>query len=438
MTKNKSYYKTLDELRKIAGLDTADDKIEITSNITDPVTLRLVSELEVHKIELEMQNEDLRSAQAALVESGQKHEDSYNISPAGDLTFDINGKIVKANYTVAGILGTEPKSIVGSIFVKFVVNGDWDKYYRHITNIFRGKGALSCNLRLKGKAGSELCVRLYSKLTQDSKGNKTCRTVLFDESSFNVEQKKVEEKMIQTKEKICNTKIDDSKFFSKITHEFRTPLNAILGFAQLLMSDTETNLSLTHKSYLEYIVSSGWDLLEFSTVLTDLYRIDTGMMQMTFTQISIFDITNEIVQELESTSICKRDGIQIINKITGTDDVYVVADKAKLKQAFLCLMTNAIKHNIENGTVTISLQYNIEATLRINIRDTGPGIEQDKHDYIFLPFARLDNNEKKPPEGLGMGLTIAKKLAVLMDGNIGLESTVGVGSCFYIELKNER
>ena len=153
-------------------------------------------------------------------------------------------------------------------------------------------------------------------------------------------------------------------------------------------------------------------------------------MVMSIEPVNINDLTEELFAMMNP--IARDQGIKLIDTSRKQKSIFVDADEGRLRQVLLNLISNAIKYNRENGEVILSYEEQMNGRLRIEIMDTGFGIPKDKHDRLFQPFDRLGADEYKV-EGTGIGLTITKNLVELMNGEIGFESTVGQGTCFYVE-----
>jgi PAS domain S-box-containing protein len=219
-----------------------------------------------------------------------------------------------------------------------------------------------------------------------------------------------------------------SDFLSRMSHELRTPLNAILGFAQLLEQGppppTETQLLK-----LKEILKAGWYLLELINEILELSVIESGKMWLSQERLLIIEVMHEC-QALIETEAQNR-GIQVLYEVDGS--LFAIADRTRLKQVLINLLSNAIKYNREQGKVEVKCNVISPERIRISIKDTGEGLPSERLGQLFQPFNRL-GQETGTKEGTGIGLVVTKQLIELMGGSIGAESTVGVGSEFWIEL----
>lgn len=219
-----------------------------------------------------------------------------------------------------------------------------------------------------------------------------------------------------------------SAFLSRMSHELRTPLNGILGFAQVLQLDRD-KLTSDQLDNVNEIHLAGSHLLNLVNELLDLSRIQAGRMEINLERLDPVIIINTCMQLSMPTAQAR--GISI-NFVPPVKELIVMADANRLKQVLLNLLSNAVKYNRENGMITISITYQANGTLRICVADTGIGIARADMTYLFKPFERP--GAVANIQGTGIGLVISRHLMELMDGDIGVESVVGDGSTFWIEL----
>lgn len=220
-----------------------------------------------------------------------------------------------------------------------------------------------------------------------------------------------------------------SEFLHSMSHELRTPLNSILGFSQLLESDT--NLISSQVEEVSEIRHAGKHLLELVNETLDLARIESGNFNLKFKEVSLQEVLSECLALV--TPIAQDFEIEIPTGGNCIEPVSVYADHMRLKQVILNLLTNGIKYNRTGGSITIQWSRLITGKIRLSITDTGKGIAPDRITDIFEPFNRL-NEENNEVEGTGIGLTISKKIMLAMSGAINVESEEGKGSTFYLDL----
>jgi len=218
-------------------------------------------------------------------------------------------------------------------------------------------------------------------------------------------------------------------FISSMSHELRTPLNAILGFAQLLESGTPLPTP-TQKRSIEQILKAGWYLLELINEILDLALIESGKLTLSGEPVSLTEVLAECRAMVEPQA--QQRGIGMVFARLEQQRC-VKADRTRLKQVLINLLFNAIKYNQPGGHVTVECTLATPETIRISVRDTGPGLSAAQQAQLFQPFNRL-GQENGGVEGAGIGLVVTQRLVHLMGGEIGVDSTPGVGSVFWVQM----
>ena len=219
-----------------------------------------------------------------------------------------------------------------------------------------------------------------------------------------------------------------SDFLSSMSHELRTPLSAILGFAQLIESGSPLPTP-TQKRSIDQILHAGWYLLELINEILDLALIESGKLSLSLEPVSLDDLLHECRAMIEPQA--QKRGISLAFPQFETT-YFVKADRTRVKQVLINLLTNAIKYNRVDGTVVVDCIAISPGRIRICVEDSGEGLTPEKLAQLFQPFNRL-GQETNAEEGTGIGLVVAKRLIEFMGGTIGMESTVGKGSVFWIE-----
>lgn len=235
----------------------------------------------------------------------------------------------------------------------------------------------------------------------------------------------------QAQESLLKASLAKTEFLSSMSHELRTPMNAVLGFAQLLQMHPQVPLHPKQRDAVEQILKAGNHLLELINEILDLSRIESGRVNLTLENVDPHDVIEEALAYIEP--LANKRGISVTADAVPEQRFSIVADRTRFKQVLLNLLSNAVKYNVANGTVKLSVQAAAEGTVRFTVADTGPGISQAMREEIFEPFSRL-GAETTDIEGTGIGLTISRKLAGLMGGQLDFESEMGVGSTFWLDL----
>jgi PAS domain S-box-containing protein len=220
-----------------------------------------------------------------------------------------------------------------------------------------------------------------------------------------------------------------SDFLSSMSHELRSPLNAILGFAQLMESATPPPTP-AQAGRIEQILKAGWHLLNLINEILDLAVVESGRLSLSLEPVSLSEVLSECQTMMETQA--QKTGVAMDFPPPGGPR-YVRADRTRLKQIIINLVSNAIKYNKASGSVFVECRETTPETIRLSVRDTGEGLEPEKIAQLFQPFNRL-GQEAGGVSGTGIGLVVTKKLVELIGGRIGVESTVGSGSTFWIDL----
>ena len=218
-------------------------------------------------------------------------------------------------------------------------------------------------------------------------------------------------------------------FLSAMSHELRTPLNAVLGFAQLMETGAPAPTP-SQKRNLDQILKAGWYLLELINEILDLSLIESGKATLSREPVSLSEVMLECRAMVEAQAHKRGIGMKFPRFET---PYFVQADRTRVKQVLINLLFNAIKYNRPGGTVTVEFALSVPDCIRISVRDTGAGLAARQVAQLFQPFNRL-GKEARAEEGTGIGLVVTKRLVELMGGTIGVDSTVDVGSVFWIEL----
>lgn len=220
-------------------------------------------------------------------------------------------------------------------------------------------------------------------------------------------------------------------FLSSMSHELRTPMNAIMGFSQLLLENPDEPLSDLQSDNIQEILNASSMLMKLINEVLDLSQIESGNLQVSIKETSINEPIQHCIKLINPLANTQQ--IQIIDNISKSENNVVLVDAHRLTQVMLNLISNAVKYNQVGGTVKIESQRCTSNYLRILVEDTGFGIAEKELAVVFEPFERLSHNHSSI-EGAGIGLNVAKQLVEAMQGKIGVDSVMGKGSIFWIEL----
>jgi len=408
----------------------------------------LVQELHIHKIELELQNEELRRAQQQLEKSKQKYEELYNFSPVGYFTFDTEGTVIEINWNATKQLGMEKKYLLNMPFLQHLASESHNIFLLHLKWVFQFKHPQHCELIVKRKDGSTFYGQMDSIIFVDENSEITkCHSSLIDitkrkqaeqalESYRQNLEQLVEERTLaleKAKAKAEHANKAKSEFLANMSHEIRTPMNAIIGFSELLnmlVADKQ------QKDYLETIQSSSKTLLTLINDILDLSKIEAGRLEIQYELINPHILFKEIKQIFELKAI-ERD-LDFLFEIDENLPTGLVLDEIRIRQVLINLIGNAIKFT-NKGHIKLSVRKGFKRGSRIDliitVEDTGIGIPDSQQARMFESFTQMEGQLTRQYGGTGLGLAITKRLVELMNGEITVRSAVGKGSAFEIVLK---
>jgi len=346
------------------------------------------------------------------------------------ITTDPSGIITDVNKQMEALTNCTRDELIGAPFRKFFT--DPDRADASIKRVLSEKNITNYELTARALDGKETVVSFNATTLHDR--DRTLQGV-FAAARDVTESKRMDE-LLQAK----NTELEiarsvaekanlaKSEFLSGMSHELRSPLNAILGFAQLM--DTATpRPSASQKASLKQILNAGWYLLKLVNEILDLAVIESGTLCISVEPVSLEDVLLECraMMEPEAQKHSLAMAFPVLDR-----PCFVLADRVRLKQVLLNLLSNAIKYNRKGGSVTVASTL-AGKHLRISVRDTGSGLSPELVEQLFQPFNRL-GREGSAEEGTGIGLVMCKVLVELMGGRIGVESIPGAGCEFWFEL----
>ncbi|MDF2440981.1 MAG: hypothetical protein JWN98_1965, partial [Abditibacteriota bacterium] len=240
------------------------------------------------------------------------------------------------------------------------------------------------------------------------------------------EAEQAREEAEQAREEAERANRAKSEFLSRMSHELRTPLNAILGFGQLLEMDP---LDAAQKESVGQIMKGGRHLLDLINEVLDIARIESGNLAMSPEPTSLDEVLHEIAGLVRPLAEARR----ITVDIPVHSGCYALADRQRLKQVLLNLFSNAVKYNRVGGAVSVTCEHAADERIVITVRDTGHGIAAEDLRRLFAPFERLGADAGNV-EGTGLGLALSRRLTEAMNGTLEVQSTLGDGTAFIVNL----
>jgi len=458
-------------------------KIKHDFQTVDVAIQELIQELEVHQVELELQNEKLMTAQSKSEESSRKYKELYDFAPACYFTLSKEGEVIDLNFSGANLIGKERSAFRNNKFVFFVAEESLLIFEQFLQRVFSDFRKETCEVVLIDKHDKRKDVYISGRSIENGE---RCLVNVVDVSAFRLVEKKIIEqnnqlaiqnqenekqaaelalinkelvKQIKIKEllelklilaRVCAEENDrlKSTFLANMSHEIRTPINGILGFAELLR---EPNLTIEKRDHCIDIIHKGGDkMLNIVNDIIDISKIEAGLMKTKLSETNVNEQIRFIFDFFRKEAAQK--GLKLtVKKTLPSSKAVLTTDGEK----FYAILTNLVKNSIKY-TFTGSIELGYHAYIRRHhrkqpleqhqkkkydiphlvfyVKDTGMGIPVEMQKYVFDRFVQADEDDKLLKQGAGLGLAITKAYVEMLGGRIWLESEPGKGSVFYFSL----
>jgi two-component system, chemotaxis family, sensor kinase Cph1 len=376
-------------------------------------------ELQIHRLELEMQNRQLRATQEELEQTILRYTDLYDYSPIGYLTLSPHGRIEEANLTAAEIFNCQRKELIGSFLRKFLVARDADRFAAHAQDCLQKKtpGTLEVEVQPANRAEA-VAVQLSTRVAKAAQASEPqLRTTLTDITALK-----------RTQQTLLEINREQENFAHSISHDLRAPLVTISNFSSLLLKENSVKFDDTTRDFAERIHNAAVrmdqllrDLLEYSRLSRAEIKIEAVDLEAV-----IDDVIAQHRGKIEESG-----GTVAVERPLPRG----LASRQALGQALANLLTNALKYTQPGKppAVSISARRDQVGLVTITVADQGIGIPPEHHDRIFRLFERLHGAARFP--GTGIGLALVRRAVERMGGRVWLESEVGQGSRFHLELR---
>lgn len=389
-----------------------------------------IEELNVAEEELRQQNEQLIDYQQEIEKERQRYQELFDFAPDGYLITDTYGKILEANLAASQLLAIDQNKLAGKLIIIFVpqkIRGEFRKQLRYL---YENKQIKDWEVDLQNYSKTLFNCEINGSTINDKNDN--CigmRWLLRDISA----RKSAEAKMRFVE--LQNIRLEESsrlksQIVSVLSHELRTPLNAVIGFSDLLLRLNKNRFTPQSLNIVETIIRNGKELLKLINSMLDFARLEEGKLNFNLQQFNIKELVAKIAEDLcffaNKKNLCFEVHINMQN-------VIVVNDPIRFQQLLTNLIYNAIKFT-ETGSVSVELEELHEDKIVITVQDTGIGISETDLEYIFQAFRQVNQTINRSSQGTGLGLAIVKHLLDLMGGSITVESLLGEGSTFRVEL----
>ncbi|CAN5253165.1 hypothetical protein BH11PSE10_BH11PSE10_02810 [soil metagenome] len=337
---------------------------------------------------------------------------------------DGQGLALYQNRAHALELGFSDEEMAGQHFSRIVAKEDLDRAGENIRQAIAGGTNWRGHLLLQRKDGSQFITSSNIGFVKDAQGRVQYIFNIFNDFSPELARR---DELAQAKDVAERANQAKSDFLSSMSHELRTPMNAILGFSQMLEFDS--TLTDDQHDNVNEILKAGSHLLSLINEMLDLARIESGRLALTMEPVGLAELCGDCRQLTQPLAAAR----QLTMQLDVQPQSCVLADRVRLKQVLLSLLSNAVKYNRPGGLIRLSVRTGALQSLRITVQDSGAGIAPERLAHLFLPYNRLGGEHNKG-EGTGIGLTITRRLVEAMGGTVGAQSEVGLGAAFWIEL----
>ncbi|MDH5229534.1 MAG: PAS domain S-box protein [Gammaproteobacteria bacterium] len=361
--------------------------------------------------------------------NAEKHAQftQFAVDNAGDSAFWLeaeDARILYVNKKAYQSLGYAQKELLKlSVFdlCPFFSTQDWQLFIDYLLeNEF-----LVYESQYQHKQGHSIPVEVTAKYMQYDQHGYVVHFVR------DISKRKRNEKILkQAKREAEKANLAKTKFLTSMSHELKTPLNAIIGYSEMLLENDDVVLTPEQHHFARSVLNAGKHLLSLIEDVLDLARIESGQMELHIEAVSLNEIIEDSLRLV--LPLAQRNHVSIHNHIKQAEQYWVEADFIKSKQVLINLLSNAIKYNRLEGEVNLKLQA-MDGQLKVCVSDTGIGIPDEKQAELFTAFNRL-GQEASNIEGSGVGLIVCKELVELMGGLMGFESIPEQGSCFWFSL----
>lgn len=392
--------------------------------------LRLaVEELHVAEEELLTQNEQLVGAQQLAEAERQRYQDLFDFAPDGYIVTDPNGIVREANRAAADLLNIERKYLVGKPLATYVPEAERIAFRTLLNQLQSAQRIQGWELNLQGRRTHSTVTTVTVEVIQNDSAHATgLRWLLRDISDLKQAEAILSQLQAQNLELLEVDRLR-TQFLATVSHELKTPMNAILGFSQMLMKQFHCQQDLRTITMVERIFQNGQHLLTLIEDMLHFSRLRANQVALRPETFDLIKLINLTLDELRP--LAEQKGLSLESYLPEVP-LLVVNDRGRMRQVLTNLLSNAIKFT-DYGRVVVSLQVLANERLLLQVRDTGCGISSQDQRHIFQEFWQV-HSARHQSQGTGLGLAIVQALVQAMEGQISVESELGQGSIFRIQL----
>jgi PAS domain S-box-containing protein len=371
----------------------------------------------------------------ALAESESRFRSAFEGAASGMALVQLDGTFLKVNPAMSTMLGSREHDTPTTNLLDLIdpahrrqVTEAWENLAGDAVTLPVDQRSVEAPLAAPHDADAVWVSLSTSIITDESGGQRYFYVVVRDISA---DRRHLEEQRARKIAEAANKAKTD--FLALVSHELRTPLNAILGFAQVMQM---VDLDLAQRiDGVDQIILAGSHLRDLINELLDLSRIEAGQLTVVAEEINSAAAIGEVL-DLVRPLATSRD-IELLEDSPTAAAHRVHADRRCFRQVLINLVANAVKYTPVGGRVRVDVTAVSDEMVRIGVTDSGPGIPPDSIADVFKPFHRLERDGQANAEGTGLGLALSARLMDEMNGRIGVESTPGTGSCFWVEFPRD-
>lgn len=418
---------------RAANLQQRADELSPQTDIKSAALEELYSaleELHVAEEELRAQNEELAIARANVEAERQRYQELFEFAPDGYLVTDDVGIIKEANRAVASMFKISQLKIIGKPLANFVPIEERRCFRAKLNQLRQLNWMQEWELQLCNREGATFDAAVTISTIHDWEGKVIGWRWLVRDITLRK----------QTEARIRNVQMQNlqlqeaarlkSHFLAIMSHELRSPMNAIIGFSQLLLRYPHTSLAPKQENMVQRILNNGRHLLTLIDDILDFSKLEAGRLELKLQELNLAEIITATAEEMRSLAEQKNLTMEVNLNL---DNSVIFNDKTRLRQVVVNLLSNAIKFT-EVGGIQIEVWELAENKIAIVVKDTGIGIAESDLGHIFEEFRQGNQTLIREQGGTGLGLAITNRLVEMMQGKITVESKLGQGSTFYVEI----
>ena len=392
-----------------------------------------LEELHVAEEEMKQQNEELEIARTRAEIERQRYHELFELAPDGYVVTDSAGIIREANRAAVNLLNLSSKFLIRKPLINFIAYEERRAFRAKLMQLIQTEWMQEWEIRILPRTGESFDAAVTVSTVRDLQGKPIgWRWLLRDITS----RKQTEEKI--RKIELQNIQLQEaaklkSHFLAIMSHELRSPMNAIIGFSQLLLRQSQQSLSKQQTNMVERIFNSGKHLLTLIDEILDFAKIEVGCLQLQLQELNLAELVTATTEEMRY--LVEQKNLELTINLN-IQNPCVVNDSTRIRQILINLLSNAIKFT-DVGTVEVAVWELPKNQIAIAVKDTGIGIAQADIEHIFQEFRQLNQSITRQHGGTGLGLAITDRIVRMMQGKIIVESELDRGSTFRVELPRQ-